>query len=143
MISKLLLIVTLAFTAHHSLAKQNRKPNSHRKPSQAQLTNTILIYSVFGDKYTQYQISKTPKGAELQFNDNEGLKLVRAMSLDDFAYLISKLGALKGPSNDVKFCLRRHIQISYGEKSWRGCIGSQTPVAKGIIEVTNLLSLLL
>lgn len=97
---------------------------------------------VYGDKTSVFEIQKTKAGAVLNFNNNNGKKVKRDLSQDDFKFLTESTQKYKG-ENEKRFCERSYVRFESGKKKHLGCLGSPTPIARSLQKTTNLLTLLL
>ncbi|MEK6554006.1 MAG: hypothetical protein AABZ31_02100, partial [Bdellovibrionota bacterium] len=98
---------------------------------------------VYGDKITSFNIFETKNGGKVIYQNNQSAtEKTEVLSKADYDYLKQKVAGLKGPSNNREFCPRSYVVVKGEGVYLLGCLGAQNKLAKEILGVTNLLSLL-
>ena len=105
----------------------------------AQAEKNLKVKVTYDDKISEFLIIKEKTGGTLHFTNSEGLKKDRHLTDKDMKYLISEASSLKG-SNTKSLCNRQYIELTDGKKQTTGCIGSETKIAKQLLNISNLLS---
>lgn len=103
----------------------------------------IKVKVVFGEKTSEFKLSKTSAGGNLDFSDNNGVKKSRKLSSKELIDLASQVSNLRGISNQLEFCNRTFIKLSHGKKDVYGCLGAQNQMATDLERFSNLLSLII
>jgi hypothetical protein len=102
-------------------------------------SNNLHFKVVYGDKISDFKISKTKKGGLLSFSNSEGAKKERTLSDKDMKYFMKETSSYQ-KGNDQSLCSERYIEFKEKEKTIVGCIGSKTKIAKQLLDMSNLLS---
>jgi hypothetical protein len=110
------------------------------KIDQASEFKNLHLKVVYGEKITDFEVTREKNGGVLQFSNNFGQKKSHSLSEKDVKFLGSEVKKMN-ESNDIRLCdSRKYIELNSGEKKLIGCIGSSTKTAKKLSELANLFS---
>ena len=135
----LFLIVASCFFSISGQAAKSKPVKLEKKLTAISPINLKIVY---GERVTNYSISKSKTAATIDFSNNLGIKNKKLITSEDYLFLKSKLTKLPGKPNSIEFCMRNYIAISQDSNKTIACLGSPNAYAKGALEVTNLISLL-
>jgi hypothetical protein len=111
-----------------------------RRISQADLAIELRI--VFGEKITVFDIGSKPV-PYVNFSNNNGEQSLKNVKLKDYQFLVKKVNALSGRSDNVySKCSRAFIQLNAQNKIYSGCLQGKSKLSEDLRNLANILSLL-
>ena len=102
----------------------------------------LIFKIVYGEKVTVFEIDNSKAKPKIAFSNSLGNRASREISLDDYDFLKSKVSNLQGETNRKDFCTRSYIEVKAGSRELLGCLGSPNKMAKELLDIVNLISLL-
>jgi hypothetical protein len=102
----------------------------------------------YGDRTSSFRIYEKSGGKFFSYRNSYGKSSDGTLTESSYKFIRKKADeVLKHSSNDINFCLRKFIVLKtvFGGKTAerKACIGSPSPTAKKMTELTNTLELLL
>lgn len=130
-------------TTPAAMAKTAKKTAPAKaKRSVSQVIPPLSIKVVFGDKTTNFEITKSLSAAQVVLTDNYGAHQTKEISQRDHQFIYAQMQAIRGPTNQKIYCQRNYIEFRYNQKSMLGCLHSANKVSTQMRELANLLALM-
>lgn len=126
--------------AQHPLGKKSHK-GEFQSPENTLNRNSPINFVVHvGDKHTNFQISKTRLGGQIE-SQARGTRKVRELSAQNYDFLHKRLSQAAGPSEPISTCNRMYFEVTQGPQKTIICM-SETKRSKELINTASVINLL-
>lgn len=98
--------------------------------------SSVSVKVQFADKSNHYQISSH----KISFSNSDGLNLEKELSEIDFQFMLSEIFNMTSDSNDLEFCQRQYIEITYKENTKLACLKGQNKLSLQMNDFLKLLT---
>lgn len=98
--------------------------------------SSILVKVQFASKSNQYEIQSN----KIIFSNSEGLSLEKELPEADFQFMTSEIAAMTSESNDISFCNRQYIEITYKGNTKLACLKGKNKLSKQMNDFILLLT---